>query len=120
MWRASHIHTPAACLFFPPRPLPAALAPSDTVFRPPARSASSLSIVRHHKRLLAFGKTDDVAPGASVDLVLTASLEALASYDPGERMLVVEAGAYTIDVGPDSITVSGSARVTVAGRSFPS
>jgi iron complex outermembrane receptor protein len=72
------------------------------------------AIVRHHARLLAFGKTPLLAPGAAFELLLVAPLEALASYEPALQRSVVEPGNYTIVVGPDSVTASGMATITVA------
>ena len=72
------------------------------------------SFVRHHQRLFAFGKTaDPVAPGTTVTLSLSAPIAALAYWDPAAQSMAVEPGAYTVTVGPDSATASGTATVVV-------
>jgi beta-glucosidase len=71
------------------------------------------SIVRHHTRLLAFAKTDTLAPGAAQTLSVVAPVSRLASYDPDQRQLLVEPGQYTLTVGPDSVTSSGTATITI-------
>jgi beta-glucosidase len=72
------------------------------------------AFVRHSARLLAFAKTSaPVAPGAVVTLEISAPISALASYDPATQQMLVEPGNYTVTVGPDSITESGSANLIV-------
>lgn len=72
------------------------------------------AFVRHHQRLLAFAKTTaPVPPGDTVTLNLTAPLTALAYYDKASQSMLVEPGTYTITVGPDSVTASGTADIVV-------
>jgi beta-glucosidase len=72
------------------------------------------SFVRHHKRLLAFAKTQSaVDPGATATLSIAAPLSALAYYDPGSQEMLVESGTYTLTIGPDSATPSATADVVV-------
>lgn len=72
------------------------------------------AFVRHHQRLFAFGKTPaPVVPGATATLSLLAPISSLAYWDPASQRMLVEPGAYTITVGPDSVTASGSATVVV-------
>ncbi len=69
------------------------------------------AFIRYHKRLLAFAKTDPLAPGESVTLTIDAPRAALASWDPVARAGVVEPGNYTIIVGQSSVDEAGSAVV---------
>ena len=70
--------------------------------------------VRHHKRLLAFAKTDVLPPGGSATLTMAAPIvEGLGTWEPAQGSMVVEPGVYTVSVGPDSVTVSGSQNITL-------
>ena len=72
------------------------------------------AFVRHHQRLLAFSKTPiPVAAGSTVTLSISAPIAALAYYDPSSQQMRVEAGTYSISVGPDSVTSSGAADIVV-------
>jgi beta-glucosidase len=72
------------------------------------------AFVRHHQRLFAFGKTPaPVAPGATATLSLAAPTSSLAYWDPASQKMVVEPGAYTVTVGPDSVTASGTATIAM-------
>jgi len=72
------------------------------------------AIVRYHARLLAFAKTDTLAPGQEAELAIAAPAESIASYDPALRALAIEAGTYTISVGASSTDISGSAQIDMA------
>jgi beta-xylosidase len=76
------------------------------------------ALVRYHLRLLAFAKTDVLAPQQAVTLAITAPAEAFASYDPALGALTVEAGAYTISVGASSADISGTASITLAAATI--
>lgn len=75
-------------------------------------------IVRYRKLLLGFGKTQLLSPSASQVLLITSPVGNLASYDPFKRASVVEKGLYTITVGPDSNTVSGTASISINSTIF--
>ena len=71
-------------------------------------------IVRYHKRLLTFAKTDVLAPGGSVTINMAAPiLTGLGSWEPATGSLAVEPGTYVITVGPDSARVSGTKEITI-------
>ena len=72
------------------------------------------ALVRYHARLLAFAKTDVLAPQEAVTLAIAAPAEAFASYDPALGALTVEAGAYSISVGASSEDISGTATITLS------
>jgi len=72
------------------------------------------AIVRYHARLLAFAKTDVLAPGQDVELAITAPAESISSFDPALSALAIEAGTYTISVGASSTDISGSAQIIMA------
>ena len=70
--------------------------------------------------LLAYDKTDDIAPGSNKDVTFTFNTEDMASYcytrDNGNGTIgcyMLEAGDYTISVRANSHTVLDSAIVTV-------
>ena len=72
------------------------------------------TFVRHTQRLLAFAKTDvPVAPGASITLTLSATVDSLASYDPNTKTRIVESGAYDVTIGFDSVKVLGTVTVNL-------
>ncbi|MGN7860887.1 glycoside hydrolase family 3 C-terminal domain-containing protein [Microbacterium sp. 22303] len=63
-------------------------------------------IEKSSANLIAFDKTDELAPGASVELDFTIAAEDLASYDEsGDGAYVLEAGEYKISINSDSHTV---------------
>jgi len=76
------------------------------------------ALVRYHLRLLAFAKTDVLAPQQAVVLAIAAPAEAFAPYDPALGALTVEAGAYTVSVGASSADISGTASITLAAAVF--
>ena len=70
------------------------------------------AVVRAKLRLLAFAKTQaPIAPGAWTLLRLTAPVASLASYDAASGDAVVEAGAYDIQLGLDSVSVGAPATI---------
>ena len=72
------------------------------------------TFVRHKLRLLSFAKTAaPVAPGATVTLTLSAPVDSLASYDPASKSRVVEAGAYDVSIGFDSVASAGTVTVNL-------
>lgn len=54
---------------------------------------------KEYRRLVAFGKTKELAPGEIEDLELSFPLEQMASYDEGEPGWILEKGFYGIWAG---------------------
>ena len=66
------------------------------------------------KRLVAFGKTGKLAPGASEALTLCFDLEALASYHAGHAAWVLEGGDYILLPGFDAGDANPEARLSLS------
>ena len=66
------------------------------------------------KRLVAFGKTGELAPGASEALTLCFDLEALASYRAGHAAWVLEGGDYILLPGFDAGDANPEARLSLS------
>ncbi len=56
-------------------------------------------LVKEFRRLVGFGKTRLLAPGASQELSISVLVEQLASYDEGSSSWILEAGDYGVWVG---------------------
>jgi len=65
------------------------------------------SFVRNHAYLLAFQKTQVLAPSETVTLNFEVPIASLASYDPSIQDSVVEPGIYGINIGPNSASYVG-------------
>ncbi len=63
--------------------------------------------------LVAFGKTKELAPGASQDLTFTVSANELASFDEATSSFVVEQGDYTIEIGASSKDIKAKEKFAV-------
>lgn len=68
---------------------------------------------KERKRLVAFGKTALLQPGASETLELEVPAALLESYRTGKAVYCMEAGAYDILVGTSSRDVTLAARLTL-------
>lgn len=71
------------------------------------------------KRLAGFQKTVILKPGATQHITLRVHVPDLAFHDSRKARQVVHPGTYRFEVGPDSATTAGSARVAVHGRLTP-
>jgi beta-glucosidase-like glycosyl hydrolase len=71
------------------------------------------------KRLVGFQKTRVLRPGATQHITLRVRVPDLAFHDGRKARQVVHDGTYRFEVGPDSATTAGSARVTVHGSLTP-
>ncbi|CAG7612821.1 glycoside hydrolase family 3 C-terminal domain-containing protein [Actinacidiphila bryophytorum] len=71
------------------------------------------------KRLAGFQKTRVLQPGATQHITLRVRVPDLAFHDGRQAKQVVYDGRYRFEVGPDSATTAGSARVTVHGSLTP-
>ena len=56
-------------------------------------------LIKERRRLLAFSKTRDLAPGEEVTLSFSIPYECLASYDEKKHAFVLEKGAYPLYAG---------------------
>ena len=64
-------------------------------------------------RLVAFGKTETLEPGASCEVELSFTLRDLASYDESSAETVLESGTYLLCLGASSADASPAAAITV-------
>lgn len=70
---------------------------------------------KEYRRLTAFGKTEELAPGEKEIMLLEFTLDQLASYSEEEAAWILEAGDYTIWTG-NSLESSKPAAVLHLGR----
>lgn len=68
---------------------------------------------REYKRLTAFGKTEELAPGASQELTMTFAVSELSRYDEQTAQTVVDAGRYLIKTGTCSRATEAAAVLRV-------
>ncbi|MFE9451862.1 glycoside hydrolase family 3 C-terminal domain-containing protein [Streptomyces sp. NPDC006739] len=71
------------------------------------------------KRLVGFQKTRVLKPGTTQHIALRVRIPDLAFHDGQKARQVVHDGTYRFQVGPDSATTAGSARVSVHGSLTP-
>jgi len=65
-------------------------------------SAPQNGLDKPYQELAAYGKTDDLAPGASQVLTLTYDTTEMSSYDEARSAYVMDAGDYVVRVGDSS------------------
>ena len=70
--------------------------------------------LKEFKRLVAFGKTALLAPGAEEALELRFDLAALTSYRTAQAAYYLEKGVYTLLAGPSAAEFAAAARLTLA------
>lgn len=73
---------------------------------------------KERKRLIAFGKTKELAPGETETLMLETCLSHLASYHTGKASWYLDAGRYTLLLGADSEHTAPIAVLTLAETAF--
>ena len=73
---------------------------------------------KEHKRLIAFAKTAELAPGASEELLLKAPLRLLASFHTGKASWYLDAGNYTLLLGTSSDATAPVGRLTLKETVF--
>ena len=56
-----------------------------------------------YEKLVAFGKTEELAPGEAEAVMLEVPIESLASFDEEKRSYVIEAGVYRFLMGTSSV-----------------
>lgn len=69
-----------------------------------------------HKVLAAFGKTDELAPGAEQTIELGFDLRDLASYDTERAEWILEAGDYALLLGASSRDIKAVAVIRTDGQ----
>ncbi len=74
--------------------------------------------MKEQKRLIAFAKTGELAPGSSSEVLLKAPLRLLASFHTGKASWYLDAGAFTLLAGTDSVTFTPVARLTLQDTVF--
>lgn len=65
-------------------------------------SAPATALDKEYQRLVAFAKTDILAPGATQTVTLTFPLSALSSYREADACTILEAGNYLLRLGNHS------------------
>ena len=79
-------------------------------------SAPAGELDKERKRLVAFAKTEELAPGAAETLTLHFSMKDCTSYDEKAAAFVLEAGEYIVQVGTSGADVTPAAVVEVAEK----
>ena len=69
------------------------------------------SIVKEAQRLVAFAKTEELAPGAECEVRMLFELSVLASYFEGESRYKIEKGDYLLRVGNSSENLQTAAAI---------
>ena len=77
-------------------------------------SAPAGKLDKEEKRLVAFAKTNTLAPGESQTVEITFSMEYCTSYDEELAAFILEAGAYLVQVGSSSASVVPVAAVRIS------
>jgi beta-glucosidase len=77
-------------------------------------SAPATGIDKPSEELKAFAKTNLLKPGQSQEIVMTISLNDLASFHTDQSAWITQAGNYTVKVGASSENIKGSASINVA------
>ena len=79
-------------------------------------SAPTGELDKERKRLVAFAKTEELAPGAFETVTLQFSMKDCASYDEKAAAFVLEAGEYLVQVGTSSADMTPAVVVEVAEK----
>lgn len=74
-------------------------------------SAPEGQLVKPCKELVAFGKTKELLPGESDELILSFETAQMASYDEKSSAWVLEKGEYLLRVGTDCESTKVAARI---------
>ena len=73
---------------------------------------------KERKKLVAFGKTGELAPGAEETVTLRAPLRLLASFHTGRACWYLDAGNYTLLTGTDAEHTEAAAALTLKETVF--
>lgn len=76
-------------------------------------SAPDGELEKPYQELAAYGKTDELAPGASQTLTLTYKTTEMSSYSMEKAAYIMEAGDYVVRVGNSSRNTSAEAVITL-------
>lgn len=76
-------------------------------------SAPAGKLDKEEKRLVAFAKTNTLAPGESQTVEITFSMEYCTSYDEELAAFILEAGEYLVQIGSSSADVVPVAAVRI-------
>jgi beta-glucosidase len=82
-------------------------------------SAPQSGLDKPYQNLAGYLKTDDLAPGASQEVVIRFDLADLASYDPAKAAYTLEPGDYLIRVGDSSRSTHVAAKIRLDGGARP-
>ncbi|CAN5361396.1 hypothetical protein BH09ACT1_BH09ACT1_02700 [soil metagenome] len=82
-------------------------------------SAPQSGLDKPYQNLAGYLKTDDLAPGASQEVVIRFDLADLASYDPAKAAYTFEPGDYLIRVGDSSRSTHVAAKIRLDGGARP-
>ena len=77
-------------------------------------SAPAVELDKPYQELIAFGKTDTLAPGQSQTLEITFDAAEMSSYDEEKAAYVMEKGDYILRIGNSSRNTKPAARLTLA------
>ena len=76
-------------------------------------SAPAVELDKPYQELIAFGKTDTLAPGQSQTLEITFDAAEMSSYDEEKAAYVMEKGDYILRIGNSSRNTKPAARLTL-------
>ena len=76
-------------------------------------SAPAVELDKPYQELIAFGKTDTLAPGQSQTLEITFDAAEMSSYDEEKAAYVMEKGDYILRIGNSSWNTKPAARLTL-------
>ncbi len=76
-------------------------------------SAPEGKLLKPYQELIAYGKTDEIAPGASQTLTIAFQTSEMSSYSEEDAAYILEAGNYIIRVGNSSGNTVPAAKITL-------
>ena len=76
-------------------------------------SAPDGKLLKPYQELVAYGKTDEIAPGASQTLTISFQTSEMSSYSEEDAAYILEAGEYIIRVGNSSGNTVPAAKITL-------
>ena len=76
-------------------------------------SAPQGKLLKPYQELIAYGKTDEIAPGESQTLTIAFQTSEMSSYSEEDAAYILEAGDYIIRVGNSSRNTVPAAKITL-------